>query len=407
MLPFLFWLLLLAPATAFFLYPWLLQAVAAGRKPLPDVGEQELPSVTVIVSAYNEVEVIRERLTNLLQMDYPRERIQILVASDGSTDGTDEAVLEFAGEGVELLASLRNRGKSHALRSAVARANHSILVVTDANTRFEADAVRQLVRWFANPQIGIVCGKLIYVDENLSASATEEMRYWRWDNSLKELEGRLGWMIGGNGSILAIRKPLAVELPANVANDMAWCNHARIMGSKVGYEPKAIAWETSAGSTLAEYRRRVRIITRGWNGLALATRGLIQRQTNANPLPWSEATIFFGQLLAKKAARYLAFPCLLLAMSMLPVLPFGPAMVACAGLWGGLLMAILVGILQPAGRTIWPRWPNPIYPLALAVSSVVALARFLTGHGISRWKPERAVALPAHLSHELARVHRS
>lgn len=389
----LFWMLLAVPATAFLAYPVALRFLYRLRRRLVVARTaQPLPRVSIIVSAYNEGNVLGARIQNLLALDYPAELLEILVATDGSSDASDAVVQACGDSRVRLVQSPANLGKSRSLSLAVDRAASPLLIVTDANSMFHPLAVRRLVRWFEDGNVGIVCGRLTYTDARRNSAACEEMRYWSWDNGLKQAEGRMGLLVGGNGSILAIRRDLAVPLPATVANDLAWCNFARLRGYAVGFEPRAVAYEETAGTTRGEYRRRVRIITRGWNGIALSVRHLAE-MPRGERAPAAHLAAFFVQLVAKKLFRYLAFPALLAAMILGLFLGGLPEFGAALLMWSGLAAAVGVGLLQPLGRRIHPRWPNPIYSLALATASIAALLRFLTGRRVGTWVSHRAAPI--------------
>lgn len=347
------------------------------------------PRITLVISAFNEEHAIRKRVENALSLEYPATRLDIVVVSDGSTDRTAEIVRSFSDMGVRLIERTANAGKTAALNEAIALIDSEIIVCTDANSRFDREALLRLVRWFQNPEVGAVCGQLVYDQECDAGVGEEEDRYWRWDNRIKEAESATGEVVAGNGSILAIRRRLAEALPSYLANDFAWLNVVRLRGFKVCYDPTAIAREETAPTTSGEFRRRTRIMTRGLFAILHAF-AFHQSAEPAQRLSLKAAAFFFSQLIAKKLFRYLAFPALVFALALTPWLTPGPSQWLGITLLVSFLAAIAVGLAQPVAVRWVRRWPNTLYPIVLASASLVALARFIAGAPVARWTPERA-----------------
>jgi cellulose synthase/poly-beta-1,6-N-acetylglucosamine synthase-like glycosyltransferase len=346
------------------------------------------PPITVVISAYNEEDSIRDRIKNVLAMDYPNGRLQIVVVSDGSTDRTAEMARSYSDFGVRVLEFAANIGKSAALAEVAKHIDTSLSVYTDANSRYDCDALLRLVRWFQYPEVGAVCGRLVYDQSGASNIEAEEDRYWRWDNWIKHAESHTGHMVAGNGSILAIRTRLAEAIPAYLANDFAWLNIARLRGYRVCFDPTAIAREQTAPTMAGEFRRRVRIMTRGLNAVAHAFRYHASIPLEERPTPRATG-LFFTQLICKKLFRYLAFPAVLLAMCLTPLLTTAPSLALGVGLWAAMAGLTLVGLLRPRMLARFPQWPNTLYPLVMASASLVALYRFSKGQRVSTWTPER------------------
>lgn len=383
------------PATAVAGYPitMAIRAFWLRKKIIQPPMAADLPPVTLVISAHNEEVSIVDRLENALSLEYPAGKLRILVLNDGSSDRTSELVRRYADRGVVLRETGVNRGKSAALSEAVPTLDTEIAIFTDANSRFDREALVRLVRWFANPRVGAVCGRLVYDQQQATSVDREEDRYWRWDNWIKNAESTTGDMVAGNGSILAIRTHLAEPIPAWLANDFAWLNIARLRGFKVCFDPTAVAFEKAAPNIAGEFNRRVRIMTRGLNAVAHAFHyyGALAPKERA---PLGEAVFFFAQLIAKKLFRYLAFPALLVAMALTPFLT--PVLLLAVGwaIWGLFVLAIVAGLLQPTMARVLPRWPNTLYPLAMASASLVALGHFVRGRRISTWRTHRQVAAP-------------
>lgn len=227
--------------------------------------EGNLPRVSVLIAAHDEAAVIREKLENTLTLDYPADRLQVLVGSDGSTDATDAIVAEFAERGVVLSAAMRG-GKASVLQRLSRIATGDVWLFTDANTMIAPDALRRLVRHFDDPDVGGVSGRLRLVTPE--GGAAEEGAYWRYENLLKLYESRLGVLVGANGGIYALRrtewKPL---MPDTIVDDFVVTMRVLLSGHRLVYDPSAIAVEETASSLEGEFRRRVRIAAGNFQSL--------------------------------------------------------------------------------------------------------------------------------------------
>ncbi len=269
MLAILFWVAVLAVLHTYVFYPLMLvlldgfeQARSAWRyiggserrRPPAQLG---LPSVSVLIAAYNEGTCIGQRIENLLAQDYPSDKLEILVGSDASSDGTDAIVHRYAGRGVKLSRGDRV-GKAGVLARLIGMAHGEVLVLTDANTEFEKDAIRRLVQPLRDPAVGLVCGRL-RLHSPLGAPIVESA-YWKLESLLKLYESRRGCVMGANGGIYAVRKHLFPPLPAGtVVDDFVAALRVLQSGYEVRYEPEAVAHEQTAPGHADEYHRRVRI----------------------------------------------------------------------------------------------------------------------------------------------------
>ena len=227
------------------------------------------PVVSVVIAAHNEEAMIGERLQNLMALDYPAHKLDILIASDGSTDRTCEIVRACQAANVRLLEFPRNRGKAAVLNEAVAEARGEIVVLSDANTMMAPDAVGRLARWFSSPDVGVVCGRLVLVDHSSGENA--DGVYWKYETFLKRCEVRLGALLGANGAIYAIRKSLYPGLPHRIAVDdfvIPLLAHLQ-SGTRIEYDPDAIAYEETPPEIRSEFTRRSRIGAGGFQSLSL------------------------------------------------------------------------------------------------------------------------------------------
>ncbi len=224
------------------------------RRPPAQLG---LPSVSVLVAAYNEASCIGQRIENLLAQDYPADKLEIVIGSDASTDETDAIVQRFEGRGVRLSRGER-AGKAGVLARIAALAKGEVLILTDANTEFERDAIRLLVQPLRDANVGLVCGRLRL--HSPVGAPIAESAYWKLESLLKMYESRRGCVMGANGGIYAVRKHLFPPLPpGTVVDDFVAALRVLQNGYQVCYEPEAVAHEESAPSHADEYRRRVRI----------------------------------------------------------------------------------------------------------------------------------------------------
>lgn len=332
------------------------------------------PSVTLLISAYNEEGVLRQKLENALALDYPRERLDILVASDGSTDRTAAIAREFAGRGVVLHDYRTNRGKNAALNESVPRARGEIVVFTDANGMYRPDALRKLVACFADPRVGSACGELVYLNYSRNPVADGYNRYWRFDQLQKRLESRCLTLLGANGSIFAIRKGLYRALPGSVCNDMVLPILIAAAGHAVVYAPEALATEAGSTDLREELRRRPRIIARGLLGLAAVWGEVVAGRR------WLLAWELFWRKTVRYAMPFL-FLLLLLSSAALPW-PWNLLAVGQLVLW----TAAPVAALLPDGRL--RRLAAPVLYLGVGtLAAVLAWVQLLAGRDFSRWEP--------------------
>jgi cellulose synthase/poly-beta-1,6-N-acetylglucosamine synthase-like glycosyltransferase len=227
------------------------------------------PSVTVIIAAYNEETVIARRVENLLELDYPRDKLQIVVTSDASSDRTEEIALQFPG--VIVIANPRG-GKVAAQDRAVRQTDGEIVAFSDANATWSPDALRQLVRAFADPEVAYVCGQLRILQAD---GSNREGIYWRYEMGVRGAESRIGSVTGGNGSIYAVRRSDYVEVDPRMGHDLSLPYLMVQRGRRAVYEPAAHAWEKPTPSNETEYRRKVRMFEHCW---LIVLRGKMMRR---------------------------------------------------------------------------------------------------------------------------------
>jgi cellulose synthase/poly-beta-1,6-N-acetylglucosamine synthase-like glycosyltransferase len=237
-------------------------AAAARLRPRPVRKGGELPTVSIVVAAHDEETVIERRLENLLALDYPRDLVEIVVASDASTDRTDELVREVAvrDSRVSLLRCPRG-GKVAAQNLAVRETTGEIVAFSDANALWATYALRRLVRNFADPEVAYVCGQLRLEEAD---GTNREGAYWRYELMLRESESALGSVTGGNGSIYAVRRSDYVDVDPRFGHDLALPYLMVQRGRRAVYEPEAVAFEKPTPEIEDEYRRKVRMFEHCW-----------------------------------------------------------------------------------------------------------------------------------------------
>ncbi len=222
------------------------------------VEDPDLPVVSVVIPAHNEEAVIQAKIENTLALDYPREKLEIIVGSDGSDDRTNEIVASFAQKGVILAPYAERRGKPSVINDTVARVGGEVVVISDATTMIEADALRKIVRHFRDPRVGAVNGELRFVSPDKGYRG--EGLYWRYEVMLKFMENRLGVVLGSSGALCAVRRSAYRPIPANcICDDFLITLNVLIDRRRAVYDPEAQSTEQTAASVEMESSRRARI----------------------------------------------------------------------------------------------------------------------------------------------------
>ena len=260
-----FWMSVSFVAGATFVYPIMLAFLSLFMKKA-SVFRSDEPTVSLIIAAHNEGKIIRDKIENSLELDYPREKLEIIVASDGSSDETNDIVKSFSVKGVKLHAYDR-LGKTGIQNEATLRSSGEIIVFSDANAMYRRDAVRKLVRNFGDDGIGCVSGQLIYRRRDEYVAAESESSYWSYEKYLKSKESALSSLIGVNGSIYAVRKRDYVYIDNKLISDLVEPLEIVRHGKRVVYEPEAVSEEEPSGSFDKEFKRKVRILTRSIQGV--------------------------------------------------------------------------------------------------------------------------------------------
>ncbi len=226
------------------------------------------PCLTVLVTVFNEAGKIRDRIRNIQSCDYPAGNVEILVASDGSSDGTDAIVSELAAEDsrIRLFRPAERKGKTDTQNQAIAAAKGEIIIFTDADTRFDAAFLKEMARGFADPEVGGVDGHLLFLTDTTDGVSQSQGFYWRQELQIRQLESRLGILAVASGACMAIRKSLFRPMLATVGEDCLIPLNVVDMGYRMVHAEKALAYDRMEHEPEKEFRTRVRMTLRNWQG---------------------------------------------------------------------------------------------------------------------------------------------
>ena len=341
----------------------------------------ELPTVSILIAAYNEEACIAQKLDYLLACDYPHEKLEIVVVSDGSKDRTNEIVNNYPANNVTLVAVDR-LGKAGALNAAAPQLSGEIMVFTDANSMFARDALRQLVRPFGDPQVGAVAGDQRYLKSNAegeTAASSGERGYWNYDRWLKRLQSRAGNATSATGAIYAIRRTLFRGAPEGVTDDFAISTDVIEQGHRLFFAARAIAYEPVAKSSQVEFGRKVRVMSRGFRSVLLRWRLL-------NPFRHG---FYALQLFSHKVLRrLLAFPLLGVLISSIALYNAHPVFPWLAGLQVAFYTLAVVPCIVPTRRL--NKWLTlPFFICMVYAAATIALFRTLLGGRVTFWETHR------------------
>ncbi len=382
----LFWISISLVLYVYAGYPALLYLIARRKNAKAFLNEGDLPHVTLLISAYNERSVIQEKLRNALALDYPRDRIEVIVISDCSDDGTDEIIRQFESEGIHLVRQSERLGKSTGLNLGVQAASGQILVFSDANSMYRPDAIRVLMRHFADPLVGYAVGNCAYVNSpTQAASAESEGLYWKLETWLKEKESDFGSVVGGDGAIYAIRRDLFTPLRATDINDFLNPLQIIVKGFRGVYDRAAVCYEEAGNSFEKEFNRKVRIISRSMNAVRRAPRVL---------LPWVQPCHWIA-LMSHKVLRWFA-PVFLLVALFAGIILWQSLFYRIATLLQTLFFALAAAGWAAESR---PKSPKilylPYYFCLVNLASIFGIFKFFSGSLSPTWQTIRQETLPA------------
>lgn len=373
----LFWLSLVTLFYTYAGYPLLV--LALGRLMRRRVAKApSLPTISILIAARNEAAHIGETIENKLRLDYPADRIQVIVVSDASTDGTDAIVETYRHRGVRLLRQEPRRGKTAALNLAVQHATGDILVFSDANSVYAPGALKALAQDFSDARVGYVTGRMAYQAEEATSVGFGCRAYMAYEDLLRRAETRLGSIVGVNGGIDAVRRSLYEPMRDDQLPDFVLPLAVVRRGYRVVYEPDAILYEDALTSAPAEYRMRVRVALRAWWALR-------DMRALFNP---ARHGLFALQLFSHKALRYLAF----VAVPALAVAAFALRdagllyRMAFVLLWALAALAAAGYLAERHGRSAGPLGV-PYYFVLVNAAAAHAFLNFVRGRRQAVWTP--------------------
>jgi cellulose synthase/poly-beta-1,6-N-acetylglucosamine synthase-like glycosyltransferase len=342
-------------------------------------GEIE-PLVTVLITAFNEEAAIREKLENTLSINYPADKLEILVASDGSTDRTDEIVATFSDRGVKLFRQEGRVGKTATQNNAVQVATGEIILFSDATTTYKADVFRTILPNFADESVGCVAGRLIYVDEQSTTVGKGARSYWSYETFLKMAESRACSLIGASGCLYAVRRTAYEPMYPEACSDFLICTTVFRKGLRSVFAPEAVCFEQTNLRAADELKMRVRVISQTFTDLW-------RNRDMLNPF---RSGFFAIELISHKALRY-AVPFILLAFLLTSLVLAGSSTFYGMALIAHVLfysLAFLGWILERAGKRL-TFLAIPLYFVLANVASILGFYKFLKGEKYARWEPIR------------------
>lgn len=381
-----FWSGVAALAYTYVGYPALLALVSRARPRPVRRADDSVPSVTVIITAYNEERDLAAKLENTLALDYPKDRLEIIVASDCSTDRTDDIARQFAARGVRLHRQSERRGKTAAQNAAVELAHGEIVLFSDATTLYQRDVLRALMPNFADAEVGCVAGRLVYVDPARSSVGSGARSYWGYETFLKERESRINSLIGVSGCLYAVRRAAYVPMYEEACSDFLIATKMVEQGLRAVYEPAAVCTEETNRRTGKELKMRVRVIAQTYTDLW-------RHRAMLNPL----RSGFYGvQLVSHKVLRYLVPLFLLLTLVASAALATSSVLYLIAFVAQVLFYTTAAAswLLESVGvrsRVL----ALPQYFVLTNLASVLAFYKFLRGERYARWEPIREGASAA------------
>jgi cellulose synthase/poly-beta-1,6-N-acetylglucosamine synthase-like glycosyltransferase len=371
-------LCLLAACHPFTTYPWsliVLQALRPQKRACSDRMSTAHLDCAICVCAYNEERVIARKVENLLALRAREPDLEIFVYVDGASDRTAEILREY-GSQIDLHVASERHGKTYGMNLLASKARAPILIFTDANVIMDMDCVGDFRRYFADPEIGCVCGSLVYTNDGASATASSGSAYWRFEEAVKKLEMESGSVMGADGSVFAIRKTLHNPPPEHVIDDMYVSLMILCSGYRVVQASDALAYEESVVSAREEFGRKIRIACQAFN---------------VHRLIWPELRKLDGITLYKYVSHKLMrwFTIYFLAIS---VIAFDAALLAAGH--AGIAAALVIGI---AGTLLLGRFSS-MKPFAQAAEIISALAgtglgvwRSLRGERYQTWTPAASI----------------
>lgn len=337
--------------------------------------DASLPAVSLVFAAHDEAAVISDKLRNCAALEYPPELLDVVIGCDSCTDGTPELALAYGLPSLRVEDFRERSGKPNVLNRLIPNVKGDIVVLSDANTMFDSEAVVRLARHFQNPSVGCVCGELRFVTHE--GAVKSEGVYWRYEQILKLFESRLNMLVGANGGIFAIRRELFAALPQfAIIDDFLIAMQIRGRGYRVAYDPEAVAYEETSADARQEFQRRLRIGAGAYHALRYTWRMLLPTAGSVSFSYWSH-----------KVFRWLA-PFALTGATLAAIgLSSSPFYLVCAGAAICAVAAAYYGYTQEIrGRSIHSVFAVAYYFLSMNLALMLGLFRFLAGSQTAAWR---------------------
>ncbi|HJQ82926.1 MAG TPA: glycosyltransferase family 2 protein [Candidatus Binatia bacterium] len=366
-------------------YPLLIFALAHLRpRPVrkgPAAATADVPTVSFIIAAYNEETVIAKKLENTLALEYPPDRLEIIVVSDGSSDGTEELVRTRFADRVKLLALRGRNGKTMAQNRAVETARGEIIAFSDATTVYRPETLRAMVANYADPAVGCVTGSTVYGTETDAAVDKGRAAYWNYESFLRRNESRFHSVLGASGCVYSVRRALYTPFPADVISDVAQAIRTVEQGYRAVVEDDAIVYEPAESHTIGdELQRRARVITRGLR-LKFRLRAFFLRH------PW-----FLTQVLSHRVLRWGVPFFLILAFAANLLLLDRPLYLLLFVAQAGLYAAAAVAWALERRNVRVPGLVIPLYFCVVNLAPLLAVRALLRGDKQVTWETGRSAA---------------
>ncbi len=371
----LFWTTIFIIIYIFYGYPVFIKLFSCFKRQNMLKGER-FPLVTLIIAAHNEEQVIGKKIKNVLSQDYPKNKLQIVIASDASTDRTKEIVEGFSDKGIELFDQKEHKGKSEALNYVVKNiAKGKIIIFNDATTFLEKDSTKKIISCFSNGKIGAVAGKLIFRNPNNSTITENHGLYWRYEEFLRESESKTGYLPFVSGAFYAIRKNLYTHVPGNLPDDSVSPLGVYKQGYSVFYAKNALAYETGAENASGEFRIKAR-------GAIREISSIFYFKELLNPLKHPMISLV---LISHRLMRWFAF-------ILLSILFFANLFILGHPLYNVLFwmqicfyLLALCGLFIKKNRII----SLPFYFCLVNIAAIWGIIQFLLGRKRAVWHPVR------------------
>lgn len=374
-----FWLAALLLFYVYAGYPLLLAIIGLFvRRRRPEAGYT--PRISVLIAAYNEEAAIERKLQQTLALEYPPEKLEVLVLSDCSTDRTDEIVKAFPDSRVRLVRMPERRGKTHAQNYGIREASGDVIIFSDATAIYHSKALLYLACNFQDASVGAVSGRYQYFDPGeQSPTGLGSVAFWNYENLIKTLQSRIRTITGCCGCIYSVRKTAYTDLPDDIISDLVQPLQAIRKGYRVVFEDRALAYEETTQSTSEEFAMRVRVVTRAMRGL-LSVSDLVK--------PWKFAWPAF-QLWSHKVMRWMVPLFLIVLLAANVALLDWPLYRVTLALQLFFYAAALLNILLPLHRQ-WKPLGIPLFFCTLNAAALVSMVEICRGRKYVIWQTVRA-----------------